>query len=233
MGYKEEFIEFMVRSQVLTFGEFVLKSGRISPYFINTGLYRTGAQIAKLGEYYAACLMAQVKGGVNALYGPAYKGIPLVVSTATALFHQYQLDIPYCFNRKESKDHGEGGLIIGYQPADNDHIVMIDDVTTAGTAMRENLPIIQSSAKAKVVALIISVDRMEKGTGHLSAVQQIRNDFGINVYPIVTVRDILDHLYGKKLEGKTVIDDIIKEKMEHYLKEYGALAIGERTEEED
>ena len=222
MGYKEEFIEFMVRSKVLTFGEFTLKSGRKSPYFINTGLYRTGAQIAKLGEYYAACFMAQVKGGANALYGPAYKGIPLVVATAAALYQRYQVDIPYCFNRKESKDHGEGGLIIGYKPVDGDSIVMIDDVTTAGTAMRENLPIIQGEADTTVKALIISVDRMEKGTGQLSAVQQIKNDFGIDVHPIVTVRDILAHLHGREIGGQVVIDNAIKEKMELYLQEYGA-----------
>jgi len=222
MNYKEEFIETMVCSKVLTFGEFILKSGRKSPYFINTGLFRTGAQIAKLGEYYAACYMANVKGGADALYGPAYKGIPLVVSAAAALYLRYQIDIPYCFNRKESKDHGEGGLIIGYRPMDKDRIVMIDDVTTAGTAMRENLPIIQNEAKAKVIALIISVDRMEKGTGQLSAVQQIKNDFGIEVYPIVTVREIIDYLYGRKIGDKVIIDDLIKEKMELYLLEYGA-----------
>ena len=222
MGYKENFIEFMVRSHVLTFGEFVLKSGRKSPYFINTGLYRTGAQIAKLGEYYADCFMAQIEGGANALYGPAYKGIPLAVSAAAALYQRHQVDIPYCFNRKETKGHGEGGLIIGYQPQDGDSIVMIDDVTTAGTAMRENLPIIQNTAKARVTALIISVDRMEKGTGQLSAVQQIKSDFGIDVYPIVNVRDILHHLHGREIDGKVVIDDGTKEKMELYLQEYGA-----------
>ena len=222
MGYKEDFIDFMVRSRVLTFGEFVLKSGRKSPYFINTGLYRTGAQIAKLGEYYAACFMAQVKEGADALYGPAYKGIPLVVSAAAALYLQYQVDIPYCFNRKEAKDHGEGGDIIGYKPKDGDKIVMIDDVTTAGTAMRENLPIIQNSAKATVTALIISVDRMEKGTGQLSAVRQIKSDFGIEVFPIVTVEDILHHLYGREIDGKVVIDGVIKKNMELYLQEYGA-----------
>jgi orotate phosphoribosyltransferase len=223
MGYKEDFIEFMVRSQVLTFGEFILKSGRKSPYFINAGLYRTGAQIAKLGEYYAACFMAQVEGGADALYGPAYKGIPLVVATAAMLYQQHKVDIPYCFNRKEAKDHGEGGQIIGYKPTDGDRIVMIDDVTTAGTALRENLPIIQSAAKARVIALIISVDRMEKGTGELSAVQQIKNDFGIEVYPIVTVRDILDYLYGREIDGKIIIDGTIKENMERYFEEYGSL----------
>ena len=222
MGYKEEFIESMVRSRVLTFGEFVLKSGRKSPYFINTGLYRSGAQIAKLGEYYAACFMEHIPDSADVLYGPAYKGIPLVVAASIALYQRYQLDIPYCFNRKEGKDHGEGGLLIGFKPADGDQIVMIDDVTTAGTAMRENLPIIHNVAKARVKALIISVDRMEKGTGQVSAVQQIKNEFGIEVYSIVTVREILDYLYGRKIDGQVIIDDKIKENMQRYFQEYGA-----------
>ena len=213
-NYKGKFIDFMVESGVLTFGEFKTKSGRLSPYFVNTGNYRTGSQMAKLGEYYASCYMDKVGKKVSSLYGPAYKGIPLAVATATSLFTAHNMDIPFTFNRKEAKDHGEGGIFIGHKPQNGDSLVIIEDVITAGTALRETMDLL-NGIDIKVEALIIQVDRMERATGQLSAVQQAQQDFGIPVHSIVTVRDILLHLSG------SVIDDEMKAKIEAYLHEYG------------
>ena len=221
MGYKEEFIEFMVRSGVLTFGDFVTKSGRQTPYFINTGNYKTGYQAAKLGQFYASCIRENLPGGVDALFGPAYKGIPLAVSASVALYNDYGMDVNYCFNRKEAKDHGEGGVMVGYQLQDGDRVAIIEDVITAGTAIRECLPVLQNAAKVDIQALIISVDRMEKGTGDKSAIQQVYEDYGIRAYPIVTVREIMEHLHGREIDGKVYIDDEMLAKMEAYLEVYG------------
>ena len=161
MTYQEEFICFMVRSGVLTFGDFVTKSGRKTPYFINTGNYRTGAQAARLGEYYAACIQENMPDGIDALFGPAYKGIPLAVSAAASLYRQYGRDLPYCFNRKEAKDHGEGGSMVGYQPKDGDRIAIVEDVVTAGTAVRESIELFRSVARVEMCALFVSVERDE------------------------------------------------------------------------
>ena len=221
-NYKGQFIEFMARSGVLTFGEFKTKSGRLSPYFVNTGNYRTGAQIAKLGEYYASCYMEKVGKPVNVLYGPAYKGIPLVVSAATSLYRSHGLDIPFCFNRKEAKTHGEGGIMIGQTPKQGDSIVIIEDVITAGTALRETMDILKNEVgDVKIEALIIQADRMERMTGELSAVQQVEKDFGIAVHSIVNVRDIIEHMHGREIDGKVLLDDEVLAKMNAYLQEYG------------
>ena len=209
MNYKQEFIKFMVRSGVLTFGDFTAKSGRKTPYFINTGNYKTGAQAARLGEFYAQCLTENIPGKVDALFGPAYKGIPLSVSTAIALANNHGRDVNYCFNRKEAKDHGEGGVMVGYKLQDGDKVVIIEDVITAGTAMRESLPILAAAAKVEVVGVIISVDRTEKGKGEKSAIQEIRDEFGIPVYSIVTAREIIDNLYNVEVDGKVYIDDVL------------------------
>ena len=223
-AYKGEFIEFMARSGVLTFGEFKTKSGRLSPYFVNTGNYRTGAQMAKLGDYYASCYMDKIGAPVDTLYGPAYKGIPLVVAAATSLYRNFGLGIPFCFNRKEAKTHGEGGTMIGHTPQTGDKIVIIEDVITAGTALRETMDILKNVAgNVKIEALIIQVDRMERAAGELSAVQQAQQDFGIAVHSIVTVRDIMAHLHGREIDGKVLIDDEMKTKMERYLEMYGAM----------
>ncbi len=221
MNYKQEFIKFMVRSGVLTFGDFTAKSGRKTPYFINTGNYKTGAQAARLGEFYAQCLTENIPGKVDALFGPAYKGIPLSVATAIALANNHGRDVNYCFNRKEAKDHGEGGVMVGYKLQDGDKVVIIEDVITAGTAMRESLPILAAAAKVEVVGVIISVDRTEKGKGEKSAIQEIRDEFGIPVYSIVTAREIIDNLYNVEVDGKVYIDDVMKGKMEAYLEQYG------------
>ena len=224
MTYKEEFITFMVRAGVLTFGEFVTKSGRKTPYFINTGNYKTGAQAAQLGDYYAACIQEHLPDGVDCLFGPAYKGIPLAVAAASSLYRNYGRDLPYCFNRNEAKDHGEGGSMVGYKPQDGDRVVIVEDVVTAGTAVRESLALFQALGDLKVTALIVSVDRMERGTRDCSTLDELRADHGIAVYPIVTVREILAFLHNREIDGRVYIDDAMKARMEAYLAEYGPRA---------
>ena len=222
MTYQEEFITFMVRAGVLTFGDFTTKSGRRTPYFINTGNYKTGAQAAKLGDYYAACIQQNRPDGVDCLFGPAYKGIPLAVSAAASLYRNYGRDLPYCFNRKEAKDHGEGGVMVGCKPQDGDRVVIVEDVVTAGTAVRESLELFQHVADVKMRALIVSVDRMERGTRACSTLDELREDYGIAVYPIVTVREIIAFLHNRELDGRVYIDDEMKGRMEAYLEQYGA-----------
>ena len=222
MTYQEEFITFMVRAGVLTFGDFTTKSGRRTPYFINTGNYKTGAQAAKLGDYYAACIQQNLPDGVDCLFGPASKGIPLAVSAAASLYRNYGRDLPYCFNRKEAKDHGEGGVMVGCKPQDGDRVVIVEDVVTAGTAVRESIELFQHVADVKMRALIVSVDRMERGTRACSTLDELREDYGIAVYPIVTVREIIAFLHNRELDGRVYIDDEMQGRMEAYLEQYGA-----------
>ncbi|MGI6269800.1 MAG: orotate phosphoribosyltransferase [Candidatus Howiella sp.] len=221
-NYKLEFIEFMVRSGVLTFGDFVTKSGRKTPYFINTGNYKTGEQAANLGRFYAACIKAHCDKLPTALYGPAYKGIPLCVTTSIALFEKYGEDIRYCFNRKEVKDHGEGGAIVGYKPQNGDDILIIEDVITAGTSISESVPLLKAAADVRVTGVVVSVDRMERGKGDCSALEEVRALYGIETYAIVTVREIIEALHNRPVDGKVYIDDAVKAKMETYLDTYGA-----------
>ncbi len=202
LTYKEEFIKFMVENGVLRFGEFTLKSGRKAPYFINTGNYKTGKQLAKLGEYYAQCI---VENGLQpqTLVGPAYKGIPLSVTTAIALFNEHGKEVNYCFDRKEVKDHGEGGLFVGQQLSDGEKVVIIEDVMTSGKALREILPKLEAAAKVEVVGMIISVDRMEKAlNSDLSAVKEAKKEFGIDVYSVVTMTDIISAIENGVIDGK-------------------------------
>ena len=215
MTYKESFIKFMTECGVLTFGDFTLKSGRKAPYFVNTGNYKTGAQLAKLGEYYAECIK---ENNVEAetLFGPAYKGIPLAVACSIALYNKYDIDVNYCFDRKEAKDHGEGGVIVGKKLTDGEKVVIIEDVITAGTAIRQVLPILKANADVDITGMIISVDRMEKGKGELSAVQEVKNEFGISIYPIVTINDIIDAIRNGIIEGREYLDKMIE-----YRKTYG------------
>lgn len=223
MGYKEDFITFMVRAGVLTFGDFTTKSGRKTPYFVNTGNYKTGAQAAQLGDYYAACVQENAPEGVSCLFGPAYKGIPLAVTAAASLYRGYGRDLPYCFNRKEAKDHGEGGTLVGYQVQDGDTVAIIEDVVTAGTAVRESLAFFESlGKKVEVKHLFVSVDRMERGTGDKTTLDELRDSYGIAVHPIVTVREVMETLHNKEIDGQVVLDDHRREQMEAYLKEYGA-----------
>ncbi|MFI3250134.1 MAG: orotate phosphoribosyltransferase [Eubacteriales bacterium] len=222
MTYKEEFILFMVDSGVLTFGDFTTKSGRKTPYFVNTGNYKTGAQAAKLGDYYAACIQSNIPDEIHCLFGPAYKGIPLAVTAAASLYRNHERDLPYCFNRKEEKDHGEGGSVVGYQPQKGDKVVIVEDVVTAGTAVRQSIELFESIAPVTMKALIVSVDRMERGTKDCSTLDELRQDHGIAVYPIVTVREIISFLHNRPVNGKVILDDGLKSAMEDYLAQYGA-----------
>ena len=222
MGYKEDFIEFMVQSDVLTFGEFVTKSGRKTPFFINTGNYKTGEQIARLGEFYAACITENMKDGFDAIYGPAYKGIPLSVTASIALFKNHNINTNYCFNRKETKDHGEGGSLIGYKPKDGDRVLIIEDVITAGTSVRESIPLLKAQADVTITGLVISVNRMEKGQGEKTALQEVEDNFGIATMSIVTIEEIVSHLHGREVNGRVVLDDDIRLRIDEYMKEYGA-----------
>lgn len=216
MTYKEEFIRFMSDSGVLTFGDFTLKSGRKAPYFINTGNYKTGAHLARLGGFYADCIKEHDLEA-DILFGPAYKGIPLSVSAAVALFNKYGIDLGYCFDRKEAKDHGEGGLFVGQQPQDGSRVIIIEDVMTSGKALREVLPKLQAAGDVKVTAMIITVDRMEKALdSELSAVQQAYKDFGITVHSIVTINDIIKAIEDGVIEGKEHL-----EAMRLYRAQYG------------
>lgn len=225
MSNKKEFIEFMMRSGVLTFGDFTTKSGRQTPYFINTGNYKTGGQIAALGGFYASCIMENMNSGtikqnIDALFGPAYKGIPIAVATTIALSTRFNENMNYCFNRKEVKDHGEGGTMVGYTLVDGDSVLIVEDVITAGTAIRECFPILKKAADISIEGLLISVDRMEKGQGEMTAIQEIQEEFGIKTYPIVTVQDILGYITEKEEEGHSILNRDIKIRMEKYFGTY-------------
>ena len=216
LTYKQQFIKFMVDNGVLKFGEFTLKSGRKAPYFINTGNYKTGSQLARLGKYYAACIQ---QNGLKAetLVGPAYKGIPLAVTTAVSLANDYGVDMNYCFDRKEVKDHGEGGLFVGKQLEDGEKVILIEDVMTSGKALREMLPKLKAAANVEIAGMIISVDRMEKGLeSDLSAVQEVYKEFGVKVYSIVTMTDIIDAIELGIIDGREYLG-----RMREYRAAYG------------
>ena len=219
--YKQAFIDFMVRSGVLTFGSFVTKSGRTTPFFINTGRYRTGGQLAQLGKFYAEALVARLGGDFDVLFGPAYKGIPLVVTTALALFEAHARDVSYCFNRKESKDHGEGGVLVGEQLSDGQRVVIVEDVTTAGTSLRETIPLLQAAAKIRLAGLVVSVDRQERGTGELSALAEIEATHNMPVFAIVTIDEIVESLRGRPVDGEVRIDDATYDRIRAYRREFG------------
>lgn len=222
--YKQQFIEFMVRSGVLTFGDFVTKSGRSTPYFMNAGNYRTGAQMAQLGEFYADAIDARVDESGQApdvLFGPAYKGIPLVVGASIALSRRGR-DIAFMFNRKEAKDHGEKGVLVGHSPADGDRILIVEDVTTAGTSIRETVPLLRAAADIELDGLVVSLDRAERGTGSLGALDQVGADFDMATFSIVTAHEVIEHLHGRPVDGAVVLDDARSDAMLAYLSEWGA-----------
>lgn len=217
MTYKQQFIQFLAECGVLKFGTFKLKSGRIAPYFLNSGEYKTGAQLKKLGEFYADCMH---DNGLQAdtLFGPAYKGVPLALSAALALYEKYGQNVNFCFDRKEVKDHGEGGMFVGKQPEDGEKVVIVEDVMTSGKALKEVLPKLQGAAKVNVAGMVITVDRMEKGLGsERSAVQEAYLEHGVKVYSIVNILDILQAIEEGVIEGKEHVSAI-----RGYLKEYGA-----------
>jgi orotate phosphoribosyltransferase len=219
--YKKEFIEFMVQSNVITFGDFVTKSGRKTPFFINTGNFKTGAQMNRLGEFYAKAIKQYFEEGFEVLFGPAYKGIPLSVAAVIALNNLYNIDVAYCSNRKEMKDHGDKGILMGGKPKDGDRIVIIEDVTTAGTSIHETMPILKAQGAVDVLGLIISVDRMERGAGEKSAFQELQQQYGLRTHAIVTMQEVVEHLHNKEIDGKVLIDDEMKKKIEEYYKIYG------------
>ncbi|MDO5423884.1 MAG: orotate phosphoribosyltransferase [Eubacteriales bacterium] len=221
-AYKQEFIEFMVDCQVLKFGDFVTKSGRKTPFFVNTGFYRTGTQLRRLGEYYARAIQDKFGLDFDVLFGPAYKGIPLTVATTMAISEFYDKDIRYCSNRKEVKDHGDKGILLGSPLTDGDRIVIIEDVTTAGTSIQETLPIIKAQGDVKPIGLVVSVDRMERGQGTKSALQEISENYGLETTAIVTMAEVVEHLYNREYRGKVIIDDKLKEAIDAYYRQYGA-----------
>lgn len=220
--YKQEFIEFMIDCNVLKFGDFVTKSGRNTPFFVNTGFYRTGSQLRRLGEYYAEAVNSEFGTDFDVLFGPAYKGIPLTVATTMAIAEMYDEDIKYCSNRKEVKDHGDKGILLGSPIEDGDRVVIIEDVTTAGTSIEETLPIIKAQGKVEMVGMVVSVDRMERGQGTKSALEEIEEKYGFKTTAIVTMAEVVEHLYNKPYKGKIIIDDALKTAIDAYYETYGA-----------
>ena len=221
-SYKQEFIEFMVESDVLKFGEFTLKSGRKSPFFMNAGAYVTGTQLRKLGEYYAKAIHDNYGDDFDVLFGPAYKGIPLSVATTMAFHRLYGKEIRYCSNRKEAKDHGDAGILLGSPIKDGDKVVIIEDVTTSGKSIEETFPIIKAQGDVEIVGLMVSLNRMEKGKGTKSALVEIKEKYGFDANAIITMEDVVEHLYNKPYKGRVVIDDTIKAAIDKYYVQYGA-----------
>lgn len=227
-NYKKEFIDFMIECSVLKFGEFTLKSGRKSPFFMNAGAYVTGSQLKRLGQYYAQAIHENYGDDFDVLFGPAYKGIPLSVATTIAYSELYGKEIRYCSNRKEEKDHGDAGILLGSKIVDGDRVVIIEDVTTSGKSIEETFPIIQAQGSTKdsvkIVGLIVSLNRQERGKGTKCALDEITDLYGFPANAIVSMSDVLEHLYNKPCgkDKKIVINDTIKSAIDNYYKEYGA-----------
>ena len=221
-AYKQEFIEFMVDSHVLKFGDFTLKSGRKSPFFMNAGAYVTGTQLKKLGEYYAKAIHDNFGDDFDVLFGPAYKGIPLSVATTMAYSELYGKDIRYCSNRKEIKDHGDVGILLGSSIKDGDRVVIIEDVTTSGKSIEETFPIIKAQGNVEIKGLMVSLNRMEKGLGgKVSALAEIKEKYDIEARAIVTMQEVIEHLYNRPYKGQIYIDDTLKAAIGKYYETYG------------
>lgn len=220
--YKQEFIEFMVESNVLKFGDFTLKSGRKSPFFMNAGAYVTGSQLMRLGRYYAEAIHEHYGDDFDVLFGPAYKGIPLSVATVIAFHEMYGKEIRYCSNRKEVKDHGDTGILLGSRLQDGDRVVIIEDVTTSGKSIEETFPILKAQGDVTIVGLMVSLNRMERGKGEKSALEEIKELYGIEANAIVTMADVVEHLYNRECQGRIVIDDTLKAAIDAYYEQYGA-----------
>lgn len=221
-NYKKEFIEFMVDSQVLKFGDFTLKSGRKSPFFMNAGAYVTGAQLRRLGEYYARAIHDHYGLNFDVLFGPAYKGIPLAVAATMAISELYGKEVRYCSNRKEVKDHGDTGILLGSKLKDSDRVVIIEDVTTSGKSIEETFPILKAQADVKIVGLMVSLNRMERGLESTkSALDEIREKYGFEANAIVTMEDVVECLYNKPYKGSICIDDALKASIDEYYEQYG------------
>lgn len=221
--YKQNFIEFMVDSQVLKFGDFTLKSGRKSPFFMNAGAYVTGTQLRRLGEYYARAIHDHYGLDFDVLFGPAYKGIPLSVATTMAISELYGKEVRYCSNRKEVKDHGDTGILLGSKLKDGDRVVIIEDVTTSGKSIEETFPIIKAQADVEIKGLIVSLNRMERGLESTkSALEEIKEKYGFETNAIVTMEDVVECLHNKPYQGNIYIDDVLKEAIDEYYAQYGA-----------
>lgn len=221
-NYKSEFIQFMVDSDVLKFGDFTLKSGRKSPFFMNAGAYVTGSQLMKLGEYYAKAIHDNFGLDFDVLFGPAYKGIPLSVATCIAFSKLYGKEIRYCSNRKEIKDHGDTGILLGSKIKDGDRVVIIEDVTTSGKSIEETFPIIKAQGNIEIKGLMVSLNRMEKGIDtDKSALDDINDKYGISARAIVTMEEVVECLYNKEVNGKVLIDDTLKAAIDKYYEQYG------------
>lgn len=221
--YKQEFIEFMVDSQVLKFGDFTLKSGRKSPFFMNAGAYVTGTQLRRLGEYYARAIHDHYGLDFDVLFGPAYKGIPLSVATTMAISELYGKEVRYCSNRKEVKDHGDTGILLGSKLKDGDRVVIIEDVTTSGKSIEETFPIIKAQADVEIKGLIVFLNRMERGLESAkSALEEIKEKYGFETNAIVTMEEVVECLYNKPYQGSIYIDDTLKAAIDEYYRQYGA-----------
>ena len=221
-AYKQEFIEFMVESQVLKFGDFTLKSGRKSPFFMYAGAYVTGTQLRKLGEYYAKAIYDNFGLEFDVLFGPAYKGIPLAVAVSMAISELYGKDVRYCSNRKEEKDHGDAGILLGSKLKDGDRVVIIEDVTTSGKSIEETFPILKAQGNVEIKGLIVSLNRMERGKGEKSAMDEIQDLYGFSTAAIVNMAEVTEYLYNRECQGKVLIDDEIKGRLDAYYAQYGA-----------
>lgn len=229
-AYKIDFIHFMIDSGVLKFGDFVTKSGRNTPFFINAGNFSTGKQLEKLGGFYAKSIVEnfdeEIKKGFDVIFGPAYKGIPLATAASVALARDYDINVRFASDRKEAKDHGEGGKLLGGPIKDGDRVLIIEDVTTAGTSIRETHPIIKANGDADVFGLIICVDRMEKGQTDESAIRVLERDYGLKAHSIVTMAEVVECLHNKEYKGQVIITDEIKDKIDKYYEQYGASYFG-------
>ena len=217
-AYKSEFIDFMIESDVLKFGDFTLKSGRKSPFFMNAGAYVTGTQLRKLGEYYAKAIHDNYGLDFDILFGPAYKGIPLSVATTMAISELYGKDIKYCSNRK---DHGDTGILLGSKIKDGDRVVIIEDVTTSGKSIEETFPIIKAQADVEIKGLMVSLNRCERGKGEKSALQEIQELYGFPANAIVSMEEVVEYLYNRTHDGKIIIDDAMKASIDAYYAQYG------------
>ena len=214
----------MVRSNVLTFGDFTTKSGRKTPYFINTGNYDTGRQMERLGYFYAQAITSALGRDFDNLYGPAYKGIPLCVTASIALARNHDFDVTFTLNRKEAKDHGEGGALIGHRYTGGERVVIVEDVTTAGTSIRESAAVIQAAAPdtdVRLLAAVVSVDRMERGQGERSALDELGEELGVRVFAIVTIEEVVEYLKGRKIDDRYVLDDDLVQRIADYRALYG------------
>ena len=218
---RKRFIELLAESGAVQFGDFTAKSGRKTPYFINTGKLTYGDQLDLVGKMYAQTYVENIGRESLLLFGPAYKGITLVAVTAAALYSRYGVRVPVCFNRKEKKDHGEGGAIVGEIPGKDDRIVIVEDVITAGTAIRETMELLKNLDMGRVESIIFAVDRMEKGRGEQSALAELEQEFGVKVFPIVTIREVVSYLHNREIGGKVYIDDALYARVLEYQKIYG------------